>query len=306
MFCLITVNTAVAALYAFYHVIRKGGIRTWLNVAIMFLCPVVGPLVIVGAAFVYQAFLKRKQVDMEAVSFSHEKVEYIFAPDEDEKELVPIEESLLVSAHRERRKAFLKSIRLNVNKNVALYAMALENDDSETSHYSASVVMEAAAGFQETLQTISVAYEEKPEDEDVLQTYLQAVHEYLSSGILTGVERRRYQQQFVFLMGEMRRLFPESLTSERYAQAVAVLLEMGELIDAEAWAQQAMALYPDQECAYLSMIRVYYVIGNAPALLETLEKLQSTYIELSRDGDALVKFFLQDAPPPALDKEVEW
>ncbi len=288
---LLVVNALVALAYLLWRLLAGDGVRAWMNTAIMLICPVVGPIFFVGSLLVYRVFLEKKQIDLAQVSFSHEKKRFVFAPDEDERELVPIEESLLVATHADRRKAFLKSIRLNVDKNVTLYSLALENDDPETSHYSASIVMESAANFQAALQTFAADFDKRPDDVELTLDYAEAVRAYLLSSIPTGIELIRYQRLYAFLLGELRRKHPEELNAENYAFAVSLLLRMQEFPQAEDWAKAAVAQFPDEEASHLSLIKVYYQMGHTDAFMHAMDALSASYIELSRSGAALLRFF---------------
>lgn len=288
---LLFINALLTLVYGVIAAIRRAGVRALLIMLIMLLCPIVGPLTMGGSYLVQRFFLGNKQVDLEAVSFSHEKKVFVFAPDESEHELVPIEESLLVSSLTDRRKAFLDSIRLNVDKNIALYSLGLENDDSETSHYSASILMEAAAGFQDTLQALAVEYEQNPDDAELTLAYAKATLEYLQSGILAGIERRRYEELYAFLLDSLREKHPEALNADHYARMVSNLLALAELPRAESWAREGVARFPDEEATHLSLMKVYYVMGNAPALWDAVHTLENSYVAMSRTGIAAVRFF---------------
>ncbi len=289
------INALIAAVYLVWGCVRRAPRRAFIGAAILLCCPVVGPVFFFGATFVYQLFLRNKQVDLSEVSFSTERKQFVHAPDEEERELVPIEESLLVATHAERRKAFLNSIRLNGDKDIALYSKALENDDPETSHYSASIVMEAIANFQATLQELGVEYEKTPGDPEVAGAYAMQVRRYLDSGVLTGVELERYHSLYAHLLDSLREKTPEALESAHYLQAVETLIAMRELPRAEAWAKAGVERFPDEEAAHLGLMRVYYETGDQQRFLQALSTLKASYIELSRQGAALVRFYTRRA-----------
>lgn len=289
---LLIINAIVAAVYIlFMSIIRRAGMRGWLNGLMMLLCPLVGTIMVIVGAAMHHMIYKQRDVDLEAVSFSHEKTKFIFAPDDDERELVPIEESLLVATHTERRKAFLKSIRLNVNKDLTLYSLALDNDDAETSHYSASIVMEAMATFQDRLRDLEVAYEQHPENLQLTRDYMENALAFLKSGSLSGVELMRYQQLYIRLAERLRTEHPELLMPEDYVDCTRVLLDSEYYDQAEGWAKEGLSRYPDEESSHMSLLRVYYAIGDTRGFTAALDRLKRSYIQISRDGISLIRFF---------------
>lgn len=288
---LLILNTVCALVYLLVRRPRDPSLRTWISALIILLCPVVAPVLFGISSLVFRLFLSRREIDLKEVSFSHEKKQFIFAPEDDERELVPIEESLLVATHAERRKAFLKSIRLNVDKNVQLYSLALENDDPETSHYSASIVMESIAGYQQGLQEFSIAYEKKPDDPQLTMEYIESVRGYLASKIPSGIELKRYEELYAFLSEGMLQKHPETLSAANFSDSVSILLHMQDYPRAEKWAKEGVRRFPDDELPHLSLLKVYYTMGNSEAFLAALSVLRASYIELSRSGAALLRYF---------------
>jgi hypothetical protein len=290
LFIILFLNTLLALVYAVIFSLRIG-VRAWIHGLIMFFCPIVGAAMLTLGHVVLKVLLRNKEVDLEAVSFSHDKKRFIFAPGDEEADLVPIEESLLVAPIQDRRRAFLNSIRLNVNKDASLYTLGLENEDSETSHYSASVVMEANASFLEDIQAYSVQYAREPENAEIALPYAAEVKEYLDSGIPRGIEIARYQNLYTALMDGLRAKHRELLEPEHYANTVTCLLRLSEFPRALEWAHEGIARFPDLESAHLNLLKVHYTMGDSEAMRRALDHMNSGFVSLSREGLDLVRFF---------------
>jgi hypothetical protein len=290
LFIILIINSFIALAYALIAC-WSIGVRAWLYGLIIFFCPIVGPVMLFISYLIRRLFLTGKDVDLSAASFVQEKKMFIFAPSADEADLVPIEESLLVAPIQERRRAFLNSIRLNVNKDASLYTLGLDNDDSETSHYSASVVMEANSSFLEDLQSLGVAYARDPDDTEIAFAYADEAKEYLDSGIPRGIEVARYQNLYTSVMDGIHAKHPEQLTQEHYAQTVTYLLARSEFPRAISWAKEGVSRFPDTESAHLTIIKVYYTMGDSEEMQRALDNMNNGYAPLSRDGVDLIRFF---------------
>jgi hypothetical protein len=304
LWVILFINTILAVAYALIASVRIG-MRAWVQGLIILLCPIVGAVMLWLSQVVLKLLLRRKKVDLDAVSFSHEKKRFIFAPSQEEADLVPIEESLLVAPIQDRRRAFLNSIRLNTNKDASLYALGLENDDSETSHYSASIVMEANSSFLEAIQDFSVQYAQNPADADIALPYAAEVKEYLDSGIPRGIEITRYQNLYAAIMDGLRERQPDLLQPEHYANTVAFLLPHSEFPRALDWAKASIERFPDLETAHLSLLRVYYTMGDWEAMREAMHHMNSSFVALSQAGMDLIRFFTEgiaDAEPGSPDE----
>ncbi|MBO4515611.1 MAG: hypothetical protein J5721_08065, partial [Lachnospiraceae bacterium] len=111
----------------------------YVQAIVMFLCPVIGPLFFITAQVIY-AYFFRNGADLADVIFGKDKVK---APRKAEEEIernrVPLEEALAVSDRQSLRGLMLDVVRGNVQKSLASINLALNSEDSETSHYAATV-----------------------------------------------------------------------------------------------------------------------------------------------------------------------
>ena len=115
----------------------------------MFLCPVVGPLFFL-AGLVFNKVFFRQNVDLEDVIFSKERVKtHLRADEEREGNLVPIEEALAISDKDSLRTLVMNVVRGDVQNSLASISLALNSEDTETSHYAATV-LRSAVPFHET------------------------------------------------------------------------------------------------------------------------------------------------------------
>lgn len=127
--------------------------RTYLiRVIVMVLCPIVGPLFFLVSHLIYMTIF-RQEVDLDDVIFSKERVKTnVKADEERERNLVPIEEALAVSDKKNLRMLMLNVIRGDLQDSLESISLALNSEDSETSHYAASVLRDELNDFRVTVQ----------------------------------------------------------------------------------------------------------------------------------------------------------
>ena len=145
---------------------RKENRRTYLiRFIIMVLCPVVGPMYFLISYLVYITIF-RQSVDLEDVVFSKERVKTRLKADEErERDMVPLEEALAVSDKKSVRMLMLNVIRGNVKESLETIMMALDSEDSETSHYAASVLRDELNEFRADVQKLYSEIKDEEEDE---------------------------------------------------------------------------------------------------------------------------------------------
>lgn len=134
---ILIINLCTVLIYLIWnHIRRKEKLGSvWMKAVMMLLCPVIGPTFILLAFFFYKLF-SFGGVDLSDVVFSRDHTEKFLHPDEDvEKNMVSLEEALEVSDRKSLRTLMMNVIRGDYRKSLASITLALNSEDSETSHY---------------------------------------------------------------------------------------------------------------------------------------------------------------------------
>jgi hypothetical protein len=146
-------------------------------------------------------------VDLEDVIFSKDRVKQIAKADEErEKNVVPIQEALAVSDNTNLRALMLNIIKGNIEQSLSSISLALDSEDSETSHYAASVLSKELNEFRLNVrklqQEMQKEDEENPDDTSHRDEYgvllIDYMDKFLKQHVFTNVE----QEYFVKIMTE--------------------------------------------------------------------------------------------------------
>lgn len=272
---------------------RKENRRTYLiRFAVMVLCPVVGPVFFLVSYLVYITIF-RQSVDLEDVVFSKERVKTRLKADEErERDMVPLEEALAISDKKSVRKLMLNVIRGNVKESLETIMIALDSEDSETSHYAASVLRDELNEFRADVQKLysEIKDEEKDETEceEMLIDYMDMV---LGQKIFDQME----QNQFVDMMNEagdsLYEKNPLRLTPERYEGICLKLLGLSKFEEVEKWCGRLETQYPDELAAYTCRLKLYFTQNARDQFFEVLEKLKFSKVVIDQETLELIRIF---------------
>ena len=140
---LLAVNLLIVLGYCVWNLLfrKKERRRCWyLRAVVMLVCPVVGPCYFFFGRLAQRAFF-RKPVDLVDVLFSKEREAILLkAEEEKERNLLPLEDSLIVSHKDDARTLFLDVIRREPKNSLRSISLALDSDDGEIAHYAASIL----------------------------------------------------------------------------------------------------------------------------------------------------------------------
>lgn len=292
-------NLLVALVYlGFFALIRpkEDKLRQyWMHAAVMVLCPVVGPLYFLFV-FLKSRFLKFGQRDLSDVEFSKRRhVARAKADEEQERNIVPVEEAILMADPEKKRQNMLNVLLGGTEQSLSAIALALESDDSEVAHYAASFLQSRLDAFRERIRqgNLTIAGKKaacQPYLDDLL-AQIRDMNQILTQHVLTGVEQLDYVHQMEGLCQEVwaidrGRLLPESCES-----LVLLLQNQKEYDRAEFWAERFAEQHPDALRPYRLRMKLYFETGQLEKFAQVLAQLRSSPVEIDHQMLELIRMF---------------
>lgn len=272
---------------------KKENRRTYLiRFIIMVLCPVIGPFYFLFSYLVYITIF-RQSVDLEDVVFSKERVKTRLKADEErERDMVPLEEALAVSDKKSVRMLMLNVIRGNVKESLETIMLALDSEDSETSHYAASVLRDELNEFRANVQKLYSEIKEEDENEteceEMLIDYMDIV---LGQKIFDQMEQNRFMKMMDEAGESLYKKNAMRLTSERYESLCLKLLEQKEFEKVKKWCTRLEEQYPDELPAYTCRLKLYFTMNDREQFFKVLEDLKRSKIVIDQETLELIRIF---------------
>ena len=259
---------------------------------VMLLCPVTGPLFFLGSHLLFLLFFRR-EVDLEDVVFSKERIrQHLKADEERERDIVPVEEALAVSDQKYLRGLMLKVLRGDIQESLEAITLALDSEDSETSHYAASVLQDELNEFRTYVQKLYVEMQHEEEDEtdceEMLIGYMDAV---LKQKVFTGVEQSQFVEMMDEAAQELYRKDTAKMTPAYYEAVILRSLELKLFEQAGVWCQRLEEAYPDQLTAYSCRMKLYYTKGDREQFFEVLDQLKKSDIVIDSETLEFIRIF---------------
>lgn len=310
VFCIIVIiNVIVAVLYLLIGTLilvpvrnreREGQAerlhdnrRTYLlRFIVMLLCPVVGPLFFFVVHLFYLTIF-RFQVELDDVIFSKERVRTQLKADEErEMNVIPLEEAIAVNDRKSLRAAMLNVLKGEIRNSLSAIAMALETNDSESSHYAASILSHELNEFRLEAQKLYLGMREEESDqteyEDMMLKYTD---EILKQQVFAELE----QNKFVRMMTEAAESFytknPSGMTDKQYESVCLRLLDIRDYENCEKWCERLTKQYPDRLSSFTCKLKLYFIVRNREAFFRTLDALKKSDVVIDNETLELIRIF---------------
>lgn len=290
----LTMNTLLVLIYTLvrFFVLKKQRAVTLMNALVMLLCPILGPAYFLLGWIVYGAMF-RSPVDLEDVIFSKTKTKsYSKADEERERNLVSLEEAIAVTDKQRTRELVMEIVRRDISHSLSTIALALNSEDSEVSHYGASVLQDALNDFRDNAHKL---YQQFLLDKNPIhrcedaRDLIQCLKVVLDQKVLSSIEQKSY----VCMLDEMATYLYEqdNLMSYELETAAVFLIQSEEYEKAFIWMQRAKELYPNALASYTIALKYYFARGEREAFFEELDALKHSDVVIDHDTLELIRTF---------------
>lgn len=298
---ILILNTVVALEYfvwaVFFRNVSKeeGGLARYLiRTVIMLLCPVIGALFFLFGNLFYHLFFF-DDVDLEDVVFNKDRVEVHMKADEERgRNIVPLEEAIAVSDKGSLRTLMLNVVRGDIQKSLSAIALALNSEDSETSHYAASVLRDELNDFRATVQKIYQEIEEENETEDKAECAVMLM-DYMNSVLKQNVFGSMEQSYFVRMLERTGEILyqckKEAMTQEHFENICLRLLEIEAFEECERWCKRGKETYPEQLSSYTCLLKLYFTISQKEKFFAVMEELKHSKVIIDSETLELIRIF---------------
>lgn len=208
------------------------------------------------------------------------------------KDAVSLEEVLIVNNNLTKRRVLLEIFKENPERYIKELKLALNDPDTETSHYASAALMEIKRKLTNSISRLSKLLSDNPEDMDVLQEYLALLNKYIDSDILDTASRRKLQTEYCSLAQAHLEQKNRALSPKLYQALVLYVFVLGHKEKAKALGRQLIDLYPEYEQPYFASMQVAYDSGEYEELKAVIELLKNSSVILSKPGLNRLRFFL--------------
>lgn len=288
---ILIINVLLTILYLF-RCYKNGNSKEYIFALFFLAVPILGIMIYRIPYFLAKILKRDETFDSNDLISKKANETYISRPKVNkELNIIPFEEALLISSVTEKRGLLLDILKEDMVNNYYVTKTALDDNDSETSHYAAAASMEVSKNLRELIQSVEAEFIIQRENPFIRRTYMDSLYNYLNIGVLSGRDRKISLDKYIVLMGESIMNYESMLTQMDYVYLITFLIETGDLYEAEKIGTLRLEVIPDEE-VYKKLLEIYYIQKNQTKFAETLQGLQNSKIVLSAKGLEMVRFWI--------------
>lgn len=303
---LIGLNCLAAVCLFAIALLRKGGARrTFLLYAwFTLICPVAGPLLLSLGHLIGITF-HAKRVNMADISFSRIREQTVQPPDrEAELNYVPLEDAVAFADIADLRRLLINILKSGDRDMLVSVARAINNPDTEVSHYAATAVLDTLSDFRVSLHDYTQRLRSDPDNVKINVFILEYTYQILRMNVMNPEE----QETTIRVENELlETLFRHNLwymKDEYYLWMIDLLISIRDFEPAELWVARATQYQRGQLNAYKARLHLYYARQDSQAFFSCIAELQGAGVPVDKELLDLIRAYGPRAAQLAADARV--
>ena len=295
-------SSTVLIILLFIHIVISAGVLLYPASKIrrrkeyllpVLLVPVFGPLLALTIEILFRIDSPgTKPVELESLRLENDIYWATFAEAEEEKDVVPLEEAILINDTQIRRQAMLNTFREDSFKYLDILMVARNNDDVDTTHYATIRISKLQRQFQLKLQEYAREFERNPNNQTLLEDYIDLLETYLQSPLPEKGILQHQRSVYGMLLDKKLALNPDDKNT--------LLKKLRNCTDQQqdypsTWqiVEVLKKNWPDDEQVWIEALRVCVEWKDHKGLQETIHDIQSHKIHWTKLGREQVRPWVQ-------------
>ncbi len=231
----------------------------------------------------------KHEIGVEKLKINEEIYRSIIVPrEESDKNIVPLEEALLINEAGMRRDLIMNVLNDDPGDYIDLLKQARMNEDVEVVHYAITGMVELSKEYEGRLQQIEYRYAAEPENQKIISEYCDFLDEYLSQGLLEGQMEMVQRNQYIKLLTQKLK-YKEDLHT--YVCLVKNLMLMKQYDQVRENLERMDEKWHRNEEYWILKIRYCAECELGRELKETLKQIRQENIYLSAEGKEALAFW---------------
>jgi len=209
----------------------------------------------------------------------------------DETNVVSLEESLLISDTNHRREIMMKALKKDALKYIHFIGNAINNDDTETSHYAAASMLHTRRALDIKMRETSKIQHENPDDISISMDYFDITDKYIRIFDLDVEIMSKYVEDNIIILKKI--IEGKRETPQKYIiMLIELLITTDNYTEAKEYCKILLSSYPDNEEKYLGLLKSYYEMKNKKDFDLILRRLIDSDVIFSNEVMEIIRFWI--------------
>lgn len=277
---ILVMNTLVS-IGIFIYAILRGIIarKTLILLSLLILIsPIVG-LIFLSVGQFLSLIYREKDIDMEDISFSKAREKVVLPPDISvDMNIVPIKDAMAIANTTETRKLIIDILKKEDQQSLKGIAQAIDNSDTEVSHYAAVVVIDTLSEFRKSIPNLMANLERYPDNVSANLSLFQYVQLTIELDVMNTYERL----STIYLQNDIAEILYTHnvwyMRGTHYLWICDNMISAGDYSAAGKWVDRAIQHSPDKIKTYKARLHLAYARADKDEFFRCLEDIRNSNV----------------------------
>ncbi len=294
LWILLLINLVIALIYYWYHY-RKGDKRRGFVCSLfIFAVPGIG-FMCLGMAKIYNvvfATLDTMEDHVTNIEEEEEELQELLDIDmEKESDKIPLEEAMLISDRKNRRKVLLDILKREKDETMMrIIKDATTDKDTEVSHYAITFITDSIANFRKKEEAAAKYVKEYPSPEARLR-YIKCLYEILQPDYFTRYEQEKYIETLDEQVLLLRKEDKQSVTGIILEEVMEFWYRSEDQEKIEEYLSYAEEIQATDLQAAKLCLKYYYKTGNKEKFKQLLLEIKTSTLEIDSEVLSWIRFY---------------
>ncbi len=205
--------------------------------------------------------------------------------------IIPIKDALVLNEKSVKRRLIIHAIKDNPKEYVLATKEALNDNDTGTSHYAASVLTYLASKLPEDVKENEDNYLKSNKDIKAGLKYYKSLKVYIDSKIDNTYLMEEYEEKYILLLKE---LIEKDSAECYYKDLIDILIKRKKYNEAENYISIFKNIYKKLDEPYITALKLAYNMKDFSYLKSELDALIKSDIHIQGENLKLVRYWINE------------
>lgn len=259
-------------------------------VVLSMIMPIIGAVIVVFYIVFKKIAHDRSKETMEAMIYKNEE-NLLNNYSDSNISIIPIKDALVLNEKSVKRRLIIHAIKDNPQEYVLVAKEALIDNDTETSHYAASVLSHLASKLPEAVKEDEDNYLRSGKDGEAGVKYYKSLKAYIDSKIDDNSLTEEYEEKYILLLKE---LIAKESEECYYKDLVNILIKRKRYDEAEKYIAIFKNRYRKLDEPYIAGLKLAYHMKDFNYLKNELDALRKSDIHIQGENLKLMRYWINE------------
>lgn len=253
--------------------------------------PVVGAIISI-CYILFKNIAEDKSEDTRAWMCQQDEANLLYNYSNSDIAIVPIKDALVLNEKEIKRKLLIHAIKDDGKEYIMAAKEALNDEDTETSHYAASVLTHFASQMPEEIKENEDEYIKSNKEIKAAIKYYESLKVYLKSNINEKMFINEYEEKYIDILKELVK--SEESLEIYYRDILEILIKQRRFKEAEEYLKDYKNKYRYLDEPYIISLKLAYIKKDYAVFNKELEFLKKSDIKIKGENLEIIRYWTNE------------